>query len=251
MAIHPEFPGVEVTIEVDGVALREYASDEDQQPQVTTTCYVESQAGKNFIVMLKFPEDFAQMQQSDIEAILTVDGQRMRSLVIHGAKNGRGQKSWDGVRDKEGETCLLRKFMFAPLNMGEFTMTRAVTLELTFESTDSASQSASTGTPEEIGQLGQIVVTFNRGTYRRGSDSHISKQVRAFKDLGKIDEKMLKGKAISHSAAYVIGFATQEHANFGRLGDAVPASSTPTPCKFDVKEENPFASFKILYRSHG
>jgi len=119
MAIHPLFPGIEVTVEVDNIALREYEDSSDNGANSDTTIirYVESQSGKQFAIVLSYEHGCEELMNSDIEAVVNVDGQVIRRPCF--AKTYRPSRNvFDGVRNMKDGSWVEQKFLFASVNIG-------------------------------------------------------------------------------------------------------------------------------------
>lgn len=79
MAIHPDHPGLAVEVVVDGTTLKEYADDEDVQPQGTATKYIEAVAGTNYSVRVQIPP--ALFAKYSIVTHLRIDGVKVRGGI--------------------------------------------------------------------------------------------------------------------------------------------------------------------------
>lgn len=85
MAIVSSIKGIEVTVEVDGTALKEYADplEEDHESDSEVIRYVEAQAGKNFSILIRFTAAFKLPTEPHKEHLNTVV-RRPCSYLVHG-----------------------------------------------------------------------------------------------------------------------------------------------------------------------
>ncbi|KAK4496758.1 hypothetical protein PRZ48_012741 [Zasmidium cellare] len=73
MAVLDGLPGVEVTVQVDGIALKEYEDPDEEELAKTHVCYVESKSEKHFSISVKVKDDFKYKGDS-ISVLTTADG---------------------------------------------------------------------------------------------------------------------------------------------------------------------------------
>lgn len=91
MAIFDLYPGLEVNITIDGVALPEYDDDEEEPPKPdpvaayqalrTVTKYIESVSDKEFTIELKLNPGYV-MNCGSLTVQVFIDGQRLNSRSI-------------------------------------------------------------------------------------------------------------------------------------------------------------------------
>jgi len=72
MAIHKDYPGLEVEIIANGGALREYADDNGEPQSHTTTTYVEATSGDCFAVRLTISKSL--LVEYGVWAVIRIDG---------------------------------------------------------------------------------------------------------------------------------------------------------------------------------
>jgi hypothetical protein len=134
MAIHEDLPGIEVTIEMDNVSLREHSASNDETENTdaavrlhqacwTVTNYVESVTNKHFSIKAHIHSDYEWdcpqlsfavyvdgVKADERLSIRPVHGNQSRTLSIAGISYGYG-----------GEPGILRKFKFAEIHTSECT----------------------------------------------------------------------------------------------------------------------------------
>jgi hypothetical protein len=75
MAVHPNYPELEVKVVVKGEALHEYNGDEEEEsPEVTR--YVEVSSGASFAIRYTIPS--ALFAEHSVRAVIEIDGAQMR-----------------------------------------------------------------------------------------------------------------------------------------------------------------------------
>jgi len=116
MAIHPELPGLEVKVCVQGQPLQEYDDDKIPEPN-TTTKYIEASSNNAFTVMATFAPPFT--TRYDVRMYLYIDGVIMDKRFL--PRGGLFTKPLQMVyhRSYQGEECVRQQFIFAKLNIGK------------------------------------------------------------------------------------------------------------------------------------
>ena len=120
MAIHPEVPGLEVKVCVQGQPLDEYDDDKIPEPK-TTTKYIEARSGEIFSIMTVFKPPFP--SQYDIAIRTCIDGVKMnthtrkRDEILQRPIPSKHYYSFQG-----GE-WVKQRFTFAKLNIGKYLKT--------------------------------------------------------------------------------------------------------------------------------
>lgn len=118
MAVMTDLPGVEVTIQVDEVALKEYEDEDEDNPEKTHIRYVEAVSGKEFKIIVKLEKGF-RLQGDSFSCNIYADGRWASTKVLEPLQS-------DGVSTKARQTVILgfndfrqiTKFRFADLETG-------------------------------------------------------------------------------------------------------------------------------------
>ena len=116
MAIHPEFPGLEVKVCVKGQPLHEYDDDKIPEPN-TTTKYIEARSGKSFSIITEFKTPFP--AQYDVLARISIDGVMMDIKIRKRDELFQGWK-FNTYRSCQGGEYVKQKFTFAKLNISKY-----------------------------------------------------------------------------------------------------------------------------------
>ena len=118
MAINDALPGVEVTIEADCVALKEYKdNDDDEANDATLTRYIEAQSGQEFLVKCKVGRGC--VRRGDAIAFdIFADGKMVDCLMIP-ALEVQTQPCTMETLGLDLPNGMLRKFCFSSLETGE------------------------------------------------------------------------------------------------------------------------------------
>jgi hypothetical protein len=207
MAVLQGIPGLSVNVVVDGAACMEYCptGDSSEDTPTTVTGYIKVHAGAQFEITIEFDQYFL-LTDHDITVHVTVDGSTVRRPLfpksewkkLHSEKGIH--RTIDGVRIGTGNHWTKRKLMFSTLTTGifEFSHTFPPSEELTIYGDDTPSQTLSSTIQAKIKELGTIALTFHRTKMTTEDKNPITKC--PFDNLSVVPEKVLKGKAISHSA---------------------------------------------------
>ena len=135
MAIHPLVPGIEITIHVDNQPLREYMADNDKvqhsnveviryKEERTTTNFIESETGKEFVVVLKLDKTY-KMDCNALSFRVIVDGTMIWGGLLDAKelKNDPTTQSWRytirGPTTHRGEERTYRPMRFAEILTSE------------------------------------------------------------------------------------------------------------------------------------
>jgi len=117
MAIHPEFPGLEVKVCVQGQPLQEYDDDKIPEPN-TTTKYIEARSDEIFSIVTVFKPPFQNQYdmcvRTFIDGVNTNIGIRKRDEILQKPMSSNHCYSCQG-----GE-WVKQKFTFAKLNIGKY-----------------------------------------------------------------------------------------------------------------------------------
>jgi hypothetical protein len=119
MAIHPSFPGLEVTIVVNGNQSKEYDDGSDPGPN-TTKRYIESTTGASFHFKFDFRKPFSTTRQ--VAAKIFIDGQYSAGQVVLGQQmisQNRTQSDILGSRTYINSQPATREFTFSSLESAE------------------------------------------------------------------------------------------------------------------------------------
>ena len=117
MAIHPELPGLEVKICVQGQPLHEYDDDKIPEPK-TTTKYIEARSDEIFSIMTVFKPPF--QNQYDMGVRTCIDGVRMNTRVRKRDEILQRPMSSNHYYSYQGGEWVKQKFTFAKLNIGKY-----------------------------------------------------------------------------------------------------------------------------------
>lgn len=117
MAIGKELPEVEVTVVVDGVALKEYHDHDLDEDDRTITRYIEAASGKNFEVHIKVDKGCNFIGDCLVFAI-EVDGKMADTPIIRARRCARAAYSY-GSQGLMTSNTQCRKYTFASLETGQ------------------------------------------------------------------------------------------------------------------------------------
>jgi hypothetical protein len=172
------------TINVDGVALREYTDPEDagdtQGPVPTAIVYIECQEGKPFSINFSMLDDFGIFPEANAVCWYSVlDGNLIKPGWICRADGGSSHVRGNKYRDSNGK-WFDQEFLFSKLDITEDDAGRK-------DSKDTSSQ-------------GEIEIRICR--YKITGPLQAPKSTDCFKDapgVKSLHEKQLKGRDITHS----------------------------------------------------
>ncbi|KAI7286123.1 hypothetical protein KC345_g1316 [Hortaea werneckii] len=215
MAVHPEVPGLTVSVDVDGQDLPEYEDEDaqDAQPEVVIK-YVEAISGAEFKTSLRFDAQEFQHSEQTIVISVSCDGEFMCQKYFtpkHMASTRRQVMGhWVGM-GRDGQQ-IKKAMMFSDLAISENQVNKNLLGKLE--------------------SLGTITITCSKGrlSLRQSRTGRPSLKKGALVE-GPLSEKNLKGQSITHHTTY---------------GPEIPNPySTYTAHKIG----EPFATFKFKYRS--
>lgn len=121
MVVFSQIPGVEVTIDVDGTALREYedASEDRANDRDHVIRYIEAQPGKEFAIAVRIAPRLEQMRTHSIIANVKVDGTMIIRPIFNKIDNSDSfTRIVDGVEQKNGNGWEKHRLIFANLTIG-------------------------------------------------------------------------------------------------------------------------------------
>jgi hypothetical protein len=113
MAILPQLPGVEITIEVSYQPLQEIQTPEQKESTQSTnkfSTYVVSEAGTEFSIRTKF-ENALQIGDFRLAMEIDLDGKTVRYNAI--PENRPYERIWSGAATPYGDVWCERKFKFS------------------------------------------------------------------------------------------------------------------------------------------
>ncbi|KAH8597435.1 hypothetical protein B0O99DRAFT_684760 [Bisporella sp. PMI_857] len=232
MAIHESLPGVEVTICVDGEALKEYEAENEEakheieavrlhQAERTVTKFVESVTGKVFCVKIQVhPSCKESLYKLGFETL--VDGVRAMEPLISRRAYCTSTMEELILGFTHRATSTLQRFMFAEIK----TKADGTNLEKINKDRDSMAQ---------VGEIQVYVHRLDNGIQQTKCTSQQITLNRSYED--EIHEKALKGESKSHGV--VLG--TPEPITNGKV----------FKCKNIDGKDYPRAIFKFKYRSTG
>ncbi|KAF2771369.1 hypothetical protein EJ03DRAFT_373086 [Teratosphaeria nubilosa] len=223
MAVHPNAPGLFVGIDVNGWDLPQYdGTDEDEQKSTTIIKYVEAITGAEFGISSRIDSSVFPFTQDSVRLDIDYDGNlssRRHFRAMDVARAGRRVTAGATYNTVDG--MMRRPMLFAELTLHEGASDEQL--------------------PGRLVNLGTIRIRCSRCKFERLSSRDCAtkaggrtsrKQPEALIPDGKLSEKDLKGKALTHQAT---------------LGDPVRFKQRSNG-KFTVLGE-PFAIFEFRYRS--
>ena len=117
MAIHPELPGLEVKVYVQGQPLDEYDDDKIPEPK-TTTKYIEARSDEEFSIVTVFKPPFP--NQYDVGVQTCIDGVKMNTRVRKRDEIFQRPMSSNHYPSYQGGDWVKQKFTFAKLNISKY-----------------------------------------------------------------------------------------------------------------------------------
>ncbi|KAI6891570.1 hypothetical protein KC318_g13623 [Hortaea werneckii] len=217
MAIHPNVPGLTVSIDVAGQDLPEYNGDDAQDPSSNTvTKYIEAVSGAEFAISYRLHTNVFAFAGHAMSISVYCDGDPAgRTLVppnvtISGTRNSIRHH----IQESINGDLIRRPMMFSGLTTSEAEVNKDLFSKLKI--------------------VGTIVVKWHTGKivpFTRTSAP--SPFLGAKLANGKVPEKNMKGQAITHQTAYGREFRQGRVSNF------------TIRCTGE-----PFAIFEFRYRSH-
>jgi len=237
MAILNKLPGLEVTININGVPLQEYKQDSDDLYEASpglsgewqdarTVCkYIEAATDTEFSIVVTGEPEFERSSPSLICA-LYIDGKWVWEPIFTEPtlRRPKFRSETKGIfvdmPTGRGDQSLLKKFKFAKIET----------------TSDDARVGDLKNDTERMGKVGEILVKIYRGDKGEPSQNKLTSFDPLGDGSGEVHEKALKGQAKSHSVL---------------LGPADEMVKTPlyhTTKRIDG-DGFPIAIFKFKYRS--
>lgn len=111
-----DVPGLDISLLVDGVPLKEYEDSEEVKIDRAATRYVEVQSEQHFGVSIRFDEPFVR-RAKDVQCTLRMDGQGISGWVqsLEGPTPVQKTKAYVR-RERDGQTYK-QHFVFSQLNL--------------------------------------------------------------------------------------------------------------------------------------
>lgn len=116
MAISDDLPGFEVTISVNGEALKEYTDSTLQEEERTVTRYIEAVSGREFSVSLKAKKG-THFQGTCLACSLSVDGHWIQTPLLHKSDCRKADLS-ETVEGSRPGAGMVRRFCFSAIETG-------------------------------------------------------------------------------------------------------------------------------------
>ncbi|KAI0426528.1 hypothetical protein F5Y09DRAFT_345625 [Xylaria sp. FL1042] len=228
MAIHPDVPGIEVTVRCHGQPLDELEDpdvhdNDDAVARPSVRKYIECVDDTEFDIFVAVDSRYDWNYRNHIlVSNVYIDGQLIRGTVVRPVDLRHDNRATHRVRGKEvfdHNTGLwsLRRFKFAPVKTIDDAQKERVECDLKVAKT-----------------LGTIEIAFTRAI-EHGSTAYTSRPNEGQSGSFELAEKSLKGRAVSHGTSF----------------GGCEAIRVPTGIDArDIKEDNgPILVFKFMYRS--
>ncbi|KAK3673767.1 hypothetical protein LTR78_006320 [Recurvomyces mirabilis] len=248
MAIHPDYPGLEVTVDVGYSPLLEYRDGETEDIGAECTNYVEAVSGAEYGFALRIDPSIFPHANRHLLVKFFADGRwiKTKDFTSEMIKERPALKRsiYHGKYERRPRGAVTRPLLFSDLQMTED------------DATDKWGNLKELGTiraecytarykfrPEDYGNPGirSHNIPSDRSVRRQGSKlpqyvvDDVGNRPYSTIEGGKIPEKCLKGQAVSHQTTY---------------GRGIPQ---PPPLPFThrlIPNGMPFAHFVFRYRSH-
>lgn len=120
MAVHPDFPGLEVQITIDNDALQEYVNPDPESDSKTVTKFIEARDGAQFAVRFVIPGGL--FHNYDIRAAIRLDGKHMAGKVYKREKyrNGGADTSVGCSQARINGMNMGQDFQFSKLDIRQY-----------------------------------------------------------------------------------------------------------------------------------
>lgn len=121
MAIHDNYPSLEVRIIVNGQSLPEYDDKDASTDSNIISKYVKTQAGSEFGIAMSLSSPLP--AGKDVKAEICIDGTSVRKVIAKKTQLTKGfEKTTFGLKAQEKGKWVIRKFTFAELNICELNL---------------------------------------------------------------------------------------------------------------------------------
>ncbi|KAH7094843.1 hypothetical protein FB567DRAFT_586195 [Paraphoma chrysanthemicola] len=210
MAVHPDYPDLQVEVTVDGKPLKEYVNPDETDDPDTITRYIEAVSGAEFALSLAFGDKFP--TKHDIGFEIEIDGNEVESS--YSAKESLPKVAViKGAESLVKSKWVLQHFAFSELRI-----------------TDGLGTSRNSFDQEMMATLGTIAIRLEFGCGGQMSSRPQSYNISALDTVSEFD---LKGQAKSHQTG---------------VGSTTPID-TPDFCFNWTSKGGYFATFYFKYRS--
>ncbi|KAH7085198.1 hypothetical protein BKA63DRAFT_597881 [Paraphoma chrysanthemicola] len=210
MAVHPDYPDLEVNVTVNGKPLEEYVNSDETDDPKTITRYIEAVSGAEFALELAFRDKFP--TKHDVGYEIEIDGNEVESSYCRKDSLPKVEviKGTDYLVDSK---WFLQHFAFSELRI-----------------TDGLGTSRKSFDQKRLATLGTISIRFEFGRCGKKSSHRQSYNISA---LGAVSEVDLKGQAKSHQTG---------------VGSTTPVNPPGRNVDWTSKGDC-FATFHFKYRS--
>lgn len=125
-------PGLEVTVNVDGVPLREYEDPSDDGGRNKALRYVEAQPGKEFSIVIQLAPRFKHMQRHSVTSDVKVDGKVIVRPLFNREHvyDGGVTRTVNGVERMVKNNWEKRHLTFSNLDIGKWQRIWVICLSL-------------------------------------------------------------------------------------------------------------------------
>jgi hypothetical protein len=121
MAIHPDFPGLEVIVIVNKKPVKEYDVPENAEeviPPSHTIKYIEATPGENFLIGVRVKPHMKYIHH-DLRFSFNIDGVMKKFQLSHKDHHVNGTAlSMDSIKFAQDGQIMKRKFVFSQLDTG-------------------------------------------------------------------------------------------------------------------------------------
>lgn len=205
MAVLSKYPGLEVTVVVNGQPLQEYNDDDGENPQSSAvTKYVEAQSGARFWVEFRFKPPFPVYY--GVQVLLSIDGKALVAHCLYANEIYQYISRWKSAGWKRNGEWVEQRFCFSKLDIGNYpTHCFCITGHLHAALVEEAPMSRPdiTALRRDLSTKGRITLEFwFAWDIKDCFYQSVSNPVQLTAP-DHIPETALKGNALSHQATYV------------------------------------------------
>ncbi len=197
MAILPSHPGIKVSIVCNGAALQEYDDEDDETQTHVVSKYIEAVSGAEFGIKCEVSPPWP---PNTLLFIYYLDqkwvGGRYAMQISYNPPNWTCIEQ--GSRTIVDGQSYLHKFAFAALTIGKRFDKLGPRMVLTIHTADDAATNVGAHIMKEIKGMGEITVTAYLVKNVQKSYKANYALTSNIADIGKIPEKALKGRSLSH-----------------------------------------------------
>ncbi|KAL1648462.1 hypothetical protein SLS58_002217 [Diplodia intermedia] len=231
MAIISSVPGVEVEVRVNGERAEEYMDSNQKDSDNTAIRYIEAKSGVRFTIHCTISPS-CDRQGKDMRAKILIDGKKIRGKILRLEKSEGVTIDVYGATSVENGQRSIAHMVFSELDIDE-------------DSTDISNRMMQ----KKVMSMGVISIQLHRGLAIKEAPCN---RTTTIDKIGKVSEKALKGKALSHQVqlARIPSYqAIISSLTYDRLQAFQPAQQSNTYNFKCDKEDGPFAEFIYQYRS--